>query len=240
MYCADLFQSQSELERHKNSVHLGPFSWSCGALDDEIYNLIYPSFTFSIFDTCGYCGAKFPNHPSPDWEARRAHINDVHKFDECNNCKKFRRVDHFRQHLKHSHAGIIGEWMKKLEKAGMRDKPAPVPQGKNGQHSRKASPANASVGASNMGPVKVEEDTKCLFCGENNLHVEGSRRRHLERHMEEVAFAIVSKPYEEWDFYSESSSEHSSDVEAENIFSSQDYRSRPLMPTSWRLGKRTK
>ena len=60
--------------------------------------------------------------------------------------------------------------------------------------------------ASNMSPGKVYENTECLFCGQDKLHVEGSRRRHIERHMEEVAFAIVSKPYEEWDFYSDSSS----------------------------------
>ena len=63
------------------------------------------------------------------------------------------------------------------------------------------------MGASKMGPIEARENTKCLFCGENNLYVEDSRRRHIERHMEEVAFAVVSKPYEEWDFYSDSSSE---------------------------------
>ena len=113
--------------------------------------------------------------------------------------------------------------MNKLEMAGMRDEPPPVPVDNNGEQSQGASVANMSMGASRMGPVKVHEDTKCLFCGENNLSMEGSRRRHIERHMEEVAFAIVSKPYEEWDFYSDSSSAHPSDIAAENIFSSIDF-----------------
>lgn len=48
----------------------------------------------------------------------------------------------------------------------------------------------------------------CLFCGEV-LSKAWSKRdeyaRHVGRHMEEIAFAVVTKPYEEWDFYSDSS-----------------------------------
>ena len=107
--------------------------------------------------------------------------------------------------------------MNKLEMVGMRGEPRPVPQDKNEQQSQGASVTNTSMGASKMGPIKVLEDAKCLFCGEDNLHVEDSRLRHIERHMEEVAFAIVSKPYEEFDFYSDSSSNPSPDVEAEDM-----------------------
>ena len=114
--------------------------------------------------------------------------------------------------------------MNKLEMAGMRDEPPPVSEDNNGQQSQGVSVADMNMGTSNMGPIKVHKDTECPFCGENNLNVEGSRRRHIERHMEEVAFAIVSKPYEEWDFYSDSSSTHLSGIEAESIFSSNEFR----------------
>jgi hypothetical protein len=49
----------------------------------------------------------------------------VHKFGECNQAKKFFRADHFRQHLKHSHAGTSGKWTNLLENACMRDEPPP-------------------------------------------------------------------------------------------------------------------
>lgn len=42
-----------------------------------------------------------------------------HKFGECNQTKKFYRADHFRQHLKHSHAGTSGKWTNVLENACM-------------------------------------------------------------------------------------------------------------------------
>jgi hypothetical protein len=49
----------------------------------------------------------------------------VHKFGECNQAKKFFRADHFRQHLKHSHAGTSGKWTNMLENACMKDEPTP-------------------------------------------------------------------------------------------------------------------
>ena len=38
-----------------------------------------------------------------------------------------------------------------------------------------------------------------------------NRGRHEARHMEEIAFMVVTKPYEDWDFYSDASSDASSD-----------------------------
>lgn len=51
----------------------------------------------------------------------------------------------------------------------------------------------------------------CLFCGERTEEGYGhnSRGRHVGRHMEEIAFTVVSKSYEEWEFYSDSSSARS-------------------------------
>ena len=48
----------------------------------------------------------------------------VHKFGECNKSKKFYRADHFRQHLKHSHAGTSGKWTNMLENACIKDEPS--------------------------------------------------------------------------------------------------------------------
>lgn len=35
--------------------------------------------------------------------------------------------------------------------------------------------------------------------------------RHICRHMEEIAFTVVTKPYEDWDFYSDASSTRDQD-----------------------------
>ena len=47
----------------------------------------------------------------------------------------------------------------------------------------------------------------CVFCEEvlSNYNWK-DRTRHLARHMEEIAFTVVTKPYEDWDFYSDASS----------------------------------
>ena len=48
----------------------------------------------------------------------------------------------------------------------------------------------------------------CLFCGQQTTEGRGphSRRRHVGQHMEEIAFMVVPKAYEDWEFYSEASS----------------------------------
>lgn len=74
-------------------------------------------------DVCGYCGEEFPN--PANWDARAEHLSQVHKFGECNQAKKFYRADHFRQHLKHSHAGTSGKWTNMLENACMREESTP-------------------------------------------------------------------------------------------------------------------
>ena len=45
----------------------------------------------------------------------------------------------------------------------------------------------------------------CLFCGERT-RAGDDRSQHVGRDMEEIAFSVVSKPYDEWSFYSDSSS----------------------------------
>lgn len=122
-FCPNRFKNKNEAERHQNSLHLRRHSWSCAALAG-VAAAFHPSPTHSAAaDVCGYCGEEFPN--PPNWDARSDHLNHVHKFGECNQAKKFFRADHFRQHLKHSHAGTSGKWTNMLENACMKDEPLP-------------------------------------------------------------------------------------------------------------------
>ena len=53
--------------------------------------------------------------------------------------------------------------------------------------------------------TKSQENVTCIFCGEKTGTGDNSREAHIGRHMEEIAFSVVSKPYDEWEFYSDSS-----------------------------------
>merc|ERR1712000_668860 len=121
-YCGNRFKNKNEAERHQNSLHVRSHSWSCSAL--SAFELAFHEATArpGEADTCGYCGVDFarsgvaPNGskvatPS-DWDERMFHLNDTHKFRQCNLSKKFFRADHFRQHLKHSHAAAGGSGAK--------------------------------------------------------------------------------------------------------------------------------
>ncbi|KAK4184009.1 hypothetical protein QBC35DRAFT_392643 [Podospora australis] len=124
-YCGNRFKNKNEAERHQNSLHVRRHSWSCSALTG--YERAFHDSTTSPgeADACGYCGKEFTrNGPGAsvtedDWDRRIKHLQDVHKFRECNASKKFYRADHFRQHLKHSHAGTSGKWTNMLENACM-------------------------------------------------------------------------------------------------------------------------
>ncbi|KKK21535.1 hypothetical protein ARAM_006864 [Aspergillus rambellii] len=134
LYCNNRFKNKNEAERHQNSLHLRRHSWSCAALP-SYQAAFHPSSSPSTqtgsgasHDSCGYCGEEFPNFPQPDWDQRFEHLTTVHKFGECNNSKKFYRADHFRQHLKHSHAGTSGKWTNILENACMKEETPPESQ----------------------------------------------------------------------------------------------------------------
>ncbi|KAL4763256.1 putative C2H2 finger domain protein [Aspergillus foveolatus] len=132
LYCNNRFKNKNEAERHQNSLHLRRHSWSCAALPG-FQAAFHPSpssqsgSSAASHDSCGYCGEEFPNYPQPDWDSRFEHLTAVHKFGECNNSKKFFRADHFRQHLKHSHAGTSGKWTNILENACMKEEAPPEP-----------------------------------------------------------------------------------------------------------------
>ena len=74
-------------------------------------------------DICAFCGQAFPNGPSRDWLARDWHLTNVHRFGKCDHAQKHFRSDYFRNHLKYSHAAVIGEWTDLLETACMKHEP---------------------------------------------------------------------------------------------------------------------
>src|SRR5579871_315048 len=137
-YCPNRFKNKNEAERHQNSLHLRRHSWSCAALAGVQAAFHVSTIHPTTADVCGYCGEEFSN--PANWDARAEHLCQVHKFGECNQAKKFYRADHFRQHLKHSHAGTSGKWTNLLETACMREEPAPPP------------PPRDKVAAVNVGP----------------------------------------------------------------------------------------
>lgn len=130
-FCNNRFKNKNEAERHQNSLHLRRHSWSCAALPSyhaAFHASASPSAQTNSgpsHDICGYCGEEFTNMPQPDWDRRFEHLTSVHKFGECNNAKKFYRADHFRQHLKHSHAGTSGKWTNILENMCMKEENPP-------------------------------------------------------------------------------------------------------------------
>jgi hypothetical protein len=138
-YCKNRFKNKNEAERHQNSLHLRRHSWSCAALSDYSAAFHNSPTRPTEADTCGYCGEEFQrtnptlHNMDPklalerDRDTRVHHLVEVHKFRECNHAKKFFRADHFRQHLKHSHAGTSGKWTNMLENACMKDEPLPEP-----------------------------------------------------------------------------------------------------------------
>jgi hypothetical protein len=127
VYCKNRFKNQNEAKRHTNSLHLRKHSWSCAAMKAASDEFHHSTCQLSLFDICGYCGEQFPNIEVDDWTDRIEHLQAVHKFKECNLAKRFFRLDHFRQHLKHSHAASTGKWTNALENACMKDEPLPEP-----------------------------------------------------------------------------------------------------------------
>ncbi|XXG97263.1 hypothetical protein Hte_003559 [Hypoxylon texense] len=137
-FCGNRFKNKNEAERHQNSLHVRRHSWSCSALLLSRYDRAFHESTNrpGEADTCGYCGEEFERRggvgrprqaTEQDWDERLRHLQEVHKFRECNSSKKFYRADHFRQHLKHSHAGTSGKWTNMLENACMLEEDPPQP-----------------------------------------------------------------------------------------------------------------
>ncbi|GIZ45978.1 hypothetical protein CKM354_000912200 [Cercospora kikuchii] len=112
-HCPNRFRSRNELERHHSAVHQS-LTYSCGSISDiEVVFIVRNDG--NGMDNCAFCGEGFPN--PPDWGTRCQHLIKAHQFGSCNKSKKFLRLDHFRQHLKHSHHSTPGAWIRRLEDA---------------------------------------------------------------------------------------------------------------------------
>ena len=56
----------------------------------------------------------------------------------------------------------------------------------------------------------------CIFCREVlSAMTIWKRAEHLSRHMEEIAFSVVTKPYEEWEFYSDNSTGENAEFDSD-------------------------
>ncbi|KAI5864918.1 hypothetical protein GGS23DRAFT_619624 [Durotheca rogersii] len=135
-YCGSRFKSKNEAERHQNSLHLRRHAWSCSAILKIGYKGVFHGSVSQpgVADTCGYCGKDFGRNggdgtsrlvDEKDWDYRCAHLKEAHRFGECDAEKRFYRADHFRQHLKHCHAGVLGKWINMLGNSCMLELPPP-------------------------------------------------------------------------------------------------------------------
>ena len=62
-------------------------------------------------------------------------------------------------------------------------------------------------GDSSWREFQQEHPKSCVFCEEVLSWADRrDHSRHVARHMEEIAFMVVTKPYEDWDFYTDASS----------------------------------
>jgi hypothetical protein len=138
-FCGNRFKNKNEAERHRNSLHLRRYSWSCSTLPNYQQAFYDSTNNPDEADICGYCGEEFtrtgrgPSNgdlngaiavtfvTNEGWEERMRHLQEAHNFRDCKRDKKFYRTDHFRQHLKHSHAGTSGKWLSMLENVCMLD-----------------------------------------------------------------------------------------------------------------------
>ncbi|KAK0628348.1 hypothetical protein B0T17DRAFT_522502 [Bombardia bombarda] len=129
--CKKRFKSPKEAERHMNAIHLKSDYWSCQMLANPLVAFHTVTSRGVMYDICGFCGggferAKGENNSddtgSADASTDRdiselvAHLESVHKHMECNQERKFYRVDNFRTHLRTAHVALPGKWLKVLER----------------------------------------------------------------------------------------------------------------------------
>jgi hypothetical protein len=121
LFCGSRFKNKNENERHQNSIHIRRYSWSCGAISGYHEAFYISQENPDDTDICGFCGEGFVRCGLNLSALAVRHLEDVHKLRKCEHSKKFYRADHFRQHLKLSHASRIGEWTVMLENTCMRE-----------------------------------------------------------------------------------------------------------------------
>ena len=119
-HCPASFKNKNEAKRHGTSMHERTHSWSCAAVPGHQGAFGHVESSRGYLDECGFCGARFANGPHLDLQARIQHLEQVHHSDQCKRQRIFYRLDHFRQHLRHSHATTTGPWTRIVEKVAHR------------------------------------------------------------------------------------------------------------------------
>ncbi|KAI9709911.1 MAG: hypothetical protein M1820_002988 [Bogoriella megaspora] len=121
-FCTVQFSTAKEAELHQQSHEQRQYSWSCSALPsvDAAYYVVDQESL-----RCGYCGTQvtWKTHPQAKYLCRK-HLLSNHFFNRCPAEKRFFGVEDFRQHLKHAHNAIAGNWTTLLEKVCMEGVPS--------------------------------------------------------------------------------------------------------------------
>lgn len=181
-YCPNRFKSKNEAERHQNSFHLRRHSWSCAALT-RLYSAYHLFLRQGSKDVCSMCGEEFTR--PPNWYARFQHMHRLHKFNECNQTKKFYRADHFRQHLKHSHAAKLGKWTDMLENMCMQEESKHIPQPSTEPDLNILSNKDVSLGEQSCITQQSEISFQCTFC-HKQLSSKSWRRHEETMHLPQI------------------------------------------------------
>ncbi|ORY64998.1 uncharacterized protein BCR38DRAFT_341998 [Pseudomassariella vexata] len=123
-FCDLRFTSRNDARRHKDSIHVRKVSWSCSALSND---LVAFRETHPGRFQCGYCGLELELvYDGTDGSLQLTeqhisnllqHLKDTHRHRLCPLNKNFFRLDHFQQHIKHSHAAKPGNWLYTVERA---------------------------------------------------------------------------------------------------------------------------
>lgn len=99
-------------------------------------------------------------------------------------------------------------------------------------------PSIASIVKPESEKINQGDYIACLFCRASLSKPKGDERaQHVGRHMEEIAFSVVTKPYEDWDFYTDSSGKSNKDVDLNHTH--QDIPVSDNAPFAYPLPERT-
>jgi ankyrin repeat protein len=157
------------------SIVSGPFTDSCRK---HVFHDLEPYMC--TFEDCPIADKTYSTSRAFITHEMRHH-RDVSRVFACDHCGgKFNRKRDARKHLHFDQCG------------------GDLPR------SRRIS---GSGGKTKSGFSVVEErvaDSVCPFCTKLITGGRGYLTQHLGRHLEEISFAIVRKPYEEWQFYEDS------------------------------------
>ena len=101
--------------------------WSCAIPASNGESAFFSAAFFglsSASDVCGYCGQEFSPDP-PNWRERKRHLDDQHRFRECDYSGEVFRGDFILDHLQDKHALRLGHGSYDLVLACAKAEPVP-------------------------------------------------------------------------------------------------------------------